>query len=94
VMKKDQKPPEDEMRPEYRREDLGKGVRGKYHKAFNEGASFIVDGSKTGVKIDAVRLMREIRDEISREIEGMSYEEEKRYIQERLEDKGPLIKEK
>ncbi len=28
------------MRPEYRREDLGKGVRGKYYKAFTEGASF------------------------------------------------------
>ena len=35
------------MRPEYRREDLGKGVRGKYHKAYNEGVSFIVGGLKT-----------------------------------------------
>lgn len=72
------------MRPEYRREDLGKGVRGKYHKAFNEGASFIVDGSKTSVDIDAVRMMREIRDEISREIQDMSFEEEKRYIGQQL----------
>ena len=92
-MRKGQRTSE-EMRPEYRREDLGKGVRGKYHKAYGEGASLIVGGSKTGVKIEAVRLMREIRDEISREIEGMSYEEEKRYIRERLENKGIAIKEK
>jgi hypothetical protein len=83
------------MRPEYRREDLGAGVRGKYYKAFNEGASFMVDGLKTDVKIDSVRLMREIRDEISREIRDMSYEEEKRYIQEHLKDQEPhLVKEK
>lgn len=82
------------MRPEYRREDLGTGVRGKYHKAYSEGASSIVDGSKTGVKIDAVRLMREIRDEISREIEGMSYEEEKRFIQEQLKSQEKLAEEK
>jgi hypothetical protein len=85
-VKKDQQPSE-EMHPEYWREDLGTDVRGKYHKAYSDSVSLIVDGSKTGVKIDAVRLMPEIRDEISREIEGMSYEEEKRYIQERLKDK-------
>jgi pyridoxal biosynthesis lyase PdxS len=87
-VKKVQRPSE-EMRPEYRREDLGTGVRGKYYKAYSEGTSFIVGNSKTGSKVDAVRLMREIRDEISREIDGMSYEEEKRYIQEHLKDKEP-----
>jgi type II secretory pathway predicted ATPase ExeA len=33
---------------------------------------------------DAVQHMRELRDRISRDIEGMTYEEEKAYIQERL----------
>lgn len=32
-MKKDKQPSE-EMRPEYRREDLGMGVRGKYAKVY------------------------------------------------------------
>jgi hypothetical protein len=39
---------------------------------------------KTKAGFDAVRMMREIRDEISREIRDMSFEEEKRYIQEQL----------
>jgi len=33
---------------------------------------------------DAVRLMRRLREKLSRETEGMSYEEEKHYIQERV----------
>lgn len=39
---------------------------------------------KTAKTIDAVALMRQIRDQMSREIEGMSFEEEKRYLNERL----------
>ncbi|HEU0014395.1 MAG TPA: hypothetical protein VFQ45_11965 [Longimicrobium sp.] len=31
-------------------------------------------------KFDAVRLMRELRDKISRDLEGMSYEEELAYL--------------
>lgn len=48
--------------------------------------------NKTG--IDSVRLMREIRDEISREIRDMSYEEEKRYIQEQIRSQEKVTKEK
>ena len=32
----------DEMRPEYRREDLGKGVRGKHLKAYREGVNLVL----------------------------------------------------
>lgn len=32
----------DEMRTEYRREDLGKGVRGKHHKAFQKGSNLVL----------------------------------------------------
>jgi hypothetical protein len=34
---------------------------------------------------DAVRLMREIREELSRELEGKSFEEIERHIQERAQ---------
>ena len=34
---------------------------------------------------DAVQHMRELRDRISRDIEGMSFEEEKAYYRERLQ---------
>lgn len=34
---------------------------------------------------DAVQHMRELRDRISRDIDGMTFEEEKAYIRERLE---------
>ena len=37
--------------------------------------------------IDAVALMREIRDRMSAEIEGMSYEQEKEYLREGRESK-------
>ena len=49
---------------------------------------------KTKPGFDAVRLMREIRDEISREIRDMSYEEEKRYIHEQLKSQEKLANEK
>jgi hypothetical protein len=39
-------------------------------------------------------LMREIRDELSREIRDMSFEEEKRFIKEQLKDQEMLAKEK
>jgi len=32
----------DEMRPEYRREDLGKGGRGKYYDAYMEGHDLVL----------------------------------------------------
>ena len=32
----------DEMRAEYRREDLGKGVRGKHYTAFQKGSNLVL----------------------------------------------------
>lgn len=32
----------DELRPEYRRSDLGRGVRGKYYKSYREGSNLIL----------------------------------------------------
>jgi hypothetical protein len=32
----------DELRPEYHREDLGKGVRGKYLKAYRAGTNLVL----------------------------------------------------
>ena len=32
----------DEMRAEYRREDLGKGVRGKHYEEFKKGSNLIL----------------------------------------------------
>ena len=38
-------------------------------------------------KFDAVKMMREIRDQLSKEFMNMSYEEQKRYIRERIKPK-------
>jgi len=35
---------------------------------------------KTKKKFDAVKMMRDIRDEIDKDIEGMTFEEEKEYF--------------
>ncbi len=32
----------DDMRPEYRREDLGKGVRGKYFERYSSGTNLVL----------------------------------------------------
>ncbi len=39
---------------------------------------------KSEKKFDAVKTMREIRDRLSEQFKGMSFEEEKRYIKERI----------
>lgn len=39
---------------------------------------------KTKKTFDAVAMMRRIRDEMSAEIEGMDYEEQKRYLRTRV----------
>jgi hypothetical protein len=36
-------------------------------------------------KFDAVQLMRDLRERLSQETEGMSYEEEKEYIRRRVQ---------
>ena len=41
-MKKVDTPLEGEMRPEYRREDLGKGVRGKFYKEYMKGTNLVL----------------------------------------------------
>ena len=41
-MKKASHARKDELRPEYRREDLGKGVRGKYHRAYTKGTNLVL----------------------------------------------------
>ncbi|MCX5838797.1 MAG: hypothetical protein NTW71_09825 [Deltaproteobacteria bacterium] len=32
----------DELRPEYRREDLGQGIRGKYFESYQQGTNLIL----------------------------------------------------
>lgn len=32
----------DELRPEYRREDLGPGIRGKYFESYQEGTNLVL----------------------------------------------------
>jgi hypothetical protein len=39
-MKKNEK--NDELRPEYTKKDLGKGVRGKYHKDYLSGTNLVL----------------------------------------------------
>ncbi|MCX5817560.1 MAG: hypothetical protein NTX75_15215 [Proteobacteria bacterium] len=39
-MRKDKE--NDELRPEYRREDLGKGVRGKYFESYQKGTNLVL----------------------------------------------------
>ena len=48
---------------------------------------------KTKKEFDAVAIMRRIRDEMSAEIEGMDYEEQKHYLCDRLrveQEKAPV----
>lgn len=41
-MKKAKELDVDDLRPEYRREDLGKGVRGKYYAAYQRGSNLVL----------------------------------------------------
>jgi hypothetical protein len=45
---------------------------------------------ETEKTFDAVRLMRELRDQLSREIEGMTFEQQLDYIHQRL-DGNPAL---
>jgi UDP-N-acetylmuramyl pentapeptide synthase len=42
---------------------------------------------RTEKKFGSVKMMREIRDKLSKEFVNMSYEEQKKYIKERLKDR-------
>ena len=47
----------DDLQPEYRRETLGKGVRGKYYKAYQKGTNVVLlspDVAKAFPTSDAV----------------------------------------
>lgn len=41
-MKRADAHPEEDLRPEYKREDLGKGVRGKFYKAYTKGTNLVL----------------------------------------------------
>ena len=41
-MKMDKMGLEDDLRPEYKREDLGKGVRGKYYDSYMKGTNLVL----------------------------------------------------
>ncbi len=41
-MKKGEPDYEDDLRPEYKREELGKGVRGKYYQAYTKGSNLVL----------------------------------------------------
>lgn len=41
-MKKVDPTPLEDLRPEYRREDLGEGVRGRYYKAYTKGTNLVL----------------------------------------------------
>lgn len=49
--------------------------------------TLIRDESK---KFDAVKMMREIRDKLSEKFVNMSYEEQKKYIEERIRQKAEI----
>ena len=56
-MKKDKTVEMDDLRPEYRREDLGKGTRGKYLAAYQKGSNLVLlspDVAKAFPTSDAV----------------------------------------
>ena len=38
----------DELRPEYKREDLGIGVRGKYFEEYRKGTNLVLSESRCG----------------------------------------------
>lgn len=54
-MKKVGPAPEEEIRPEYRREDLAKGVRGKYYEAYTKGIEEDLPKRPQGRKLSAAR---------------------------------------
>lgn len=56
-MKKAKAAGTDTLRPEYRREDLGRGARGKYHKQYQAGTNLVLlspDVAKAFPTTDAV----------------------------------------
>lgn len=51
----------DELRPEYKRSDLGRGVRGKYYKLYQSGTNLVLlspDVAEVFPDADAVKALR------------------------------------
>jgi hypothetical protein len=64
---------------------FGLGIGGRLHVGMVAAfASEWVAGFARNPQFDAVQTMREIRDALSAEIAGMSYEEERRFIDEQI----------
>ena len=53
------KPKSDELRPEYRKEDLGKGVRGKHLKAYQAGTNLVLLDPKVAMAFPTERAVNE-----------------------------------
>jgi len=49
----------DKLRPEYRREDTGKGVRGKYLKAYRAGTNLVLLDPKVAAAFPTERAVNE-----------------------------------
>lgn len=49
----------DELRPEYRKEDLGKGVRGKHLKAYQTGTNLVLLDAKVAMAFPTERAVNE-----------------------------------
>ncbi len=55
-MKKDKK---DELRPEYNKKDLGKGVRGKYYKDYTSGTNLILLNSDVAAVFNSEKAVND-----------------------------------
>jgi hypothetical protein len=65
----------DELRPEYQREDLGPGVRGKYFESYRKGTNLVLlspDVAKAFPTDDAVNYALRSLIEIARKSTGLT----------------------
>jgi hypothetical protein len=54
----------DDLRPEYRREDLGKGIRGKFYKEYTKGTNLVLMSPDVAVPVlDLEDLLAQITEE-------------------------------
>ena len=65
----------DEMRAEYRREDLGKGVRGKHYEEFKKGSNLVLltpELSKIFPTNEAVNMALSSLVGVARSVKGLT----------------------
>ena len=65
----------DEMRSEYQREDLGKGVRGKHYEEFKKGSNLVLltpELSKIFPTNDAVNMALSSLVGVARSVKGLT----------------------